>query len=156
MDKFIRILSALFLMALQVILSKHYHDCLIYNYKTHFCMCTHGSMPNVLPGRKKSTTNIIESMEADWPLSTFKFHHVRNLCSANKNLAPTLSSLQFSSNILRLSSIHNTMYKWNNSFASTPAFIGLCEIQTYIRHDANTIIRLDLDLQLKKVTRYSS
>ena len=26
----------------------------------------------------------------------------------------------------------------------------------YIRHNANTIIRLDLDLQLKKVTRYSS
>ena len=90
-------------------------------------------LPNVLPGWGiKSTTNIMESIEADWPLATFQFHHVMNLCSANKNLAPTLSSLQFSSNILRLSSIHNTMYKWNNSFASTPAFIGLCKIQTYI------------------------
>ena len=109
MDKFICILSALFLMALQVILSKHYHNC---------PMCCQ-------VGGRKSTTNIMESIEADWPLATFQFHHVMNLCSANKNLAPTLSSLQFSSNILRLSSIHNTMYKWNNSFASTqglPAF----------------------------------
>jgi hypothetical protein len=50
---------------------------------------------------------------------------ISQTAKANKREACTLSSLQFSSSALRLSSIHNTMYKWNNSFASTPALIVL-------------------------------
>ena len=44
---------------------------------------------------------------------------------ANKREVFTLSRLQFSSSALPLSSIHNRMYKCNNSFASTQALTGL-------------------------------
>lgn len=93
-------------------------------------------MPETLQMCMKATSNI-SHLDSEWYFHPWAYLIASSLSQAtfippdtNNNVGITLSSLQKSRSWSFLSCIHNTMYRWKSSVASTPPLDGLKSTQT--------------------------